>query len=243
MYKFLATNCKVDVGKLCNLFYFQPNFLRNLNGDDAGDSSDPDDSDIEDDSEEEDEGNDSGEADSLDEDEEGVESASDDEDDDFFADEEEEEEDDIDNETSNKNKNIKEIKDKTAAKVKADRDSGIDELPQTKTKVTKVKNKTTNDKHKLTTTKEKDASSTVKDLSSTTTPSPSIAAPPSIAPAPSSSSVPEEYAEDSSDEEDLRNTIGKLSSGFVCGGRRSVLSYFYFITVRKQLEQKSKKDD
>lgn len=196
----------------------QPSFLGNLNGDDAGDSSDPDDSDIEDDSEEEDEGNDSGEADSLDEegedeeeedeDEEGVESASDDEEeeDDFFADEEE----DDDDETSNKNKSKKEIKGKTAAEVKADRDSGIDDLPQTKTKVTKVKNKTTNDKRKQTSTKGKDTSSTDKDQSSTTTPSPSIAAPPSIALAPSSSSVPDEYAEDSSDEEDLRNTIGNV---------------------------------
>lgn len=194
--------------------YFQTSFFGNINGDD-GDSSDPDDSDIEDDSEEEDEGNDSGEADSLDEDEEdednededeeGVESGSGD-DEDFSGDEEEEEAEESDDKATRKNENKQEIKSKTVAEITADRDSGFDDLPQINSKLKKVKNKT-NEKHKQTSVKGEGESSIAKDESST-------AALPSIAPPPSSG-VRDEYEEDSSDEEDLRNTIGRL--GWVNG--------------------------
>ena len=197
---------------------FQTNFLENINGLEDGDSSDAEESDVEDDvehgseSEDEDEGNDSGEADSLDEDE--IEDVSEDEeqeeaeegsseDEDSFGDDDEEEEDDKNEE---ENESINKTK---ASEVKLDRDSGIDDPPQAKVKLKKVKSKLI-EKHKQTSVIEDGDNSTATPLSSTAT---SLSTTPlNITPAPS---VPDEYEEDSSDEEDLRNTIGRLNRRLV----------------------------
>lgn len=206
----------------------QTNFLGNLNGEEDGDSSDPEASDIEDDvghgssSEDNDEGNDSGEADSLDEDdiedvsgdeeeeEEDAEDASSDEDS-FGGDEEEE--------TEDKSEKKSERKTKTVSEVKADRDSGIDDPPQARVRLKKVKSKL----NKQVSVKAGGESSTATGHSSTSTAHSSTATSLSITPTPS---VPDEYEEDSSDEEDLRNTIGWLDRGFVMVIKKRDIYYY-----------------
>lgn len=189
---------------------FKTNFL-GMNGEEEGDSSDPEEGDIEDDSgsEEEDEGNDSGDEDSLDEDE--VEDASEDEDDEEEEGDGEEESDEDsygDNEEEEETDDKKEKESKrTVSEGKVDRDSGIDDPPQAKVRLKKVKNKVS-EKQKQANIKGEESSTTTS-LSSPSTAHSSTATPPGITPPPATG-VQDEYEEDSSDEEDLRNTMGNV---------------------------------
>ncbi|KAK8374824.1 hypothetical protein O3P69_009111, partial [Scylla paramamosain] len=181
------------------------NFLE-MNGEGDGDSSDPEASDIEDDSgsEEEDEGNDSGEEDSLDEDE--VEASEDDDDEEEEGSDAEDESDDDEEEEETNDKKEKGSK-RTVSEVKVDRDSGIDDPPQAKVRLKKVKSKVNEKRKQVGVNGGKSDAPT--SLSSSSTAHSSTATPSGITPAPATS-VRDEYEEDSSDEEDLRNTMGNV---------------------------------
>ncbi|KAG7174653.1 ribosome biogenesis protein BOP1 homolog [Homarus americanus] len=172
------------------------NYMVNINTDDDGDSSnsegsDIDDDDIEDVSGDEAEESDDGEVDSLD----GDYTFDDNEEEGEDDDEEEEKDDNEEREDDNDDKNETENKTKVKVDAKGDGDSGIDDPSQEKLKISKSK---------------KNLSGKLSGLRLQTTKADNVASKQENQNSSQDLGKPDEYAEDSSDEEDLRNTIGNV---------------------------------